>query len=523
MTANMKSWLVAAGEVLLVVAFFFAVAGIAPPAINEAHYFAKSKNYWNPNWCARDLFASSGNPHLLFHLTFGAFTSWLSLEASAWVGRLIGWTIIAIGLRALTVAITDRPLAVLAVALIWLAGVDGFNLAGEWVIGGIEGKVPAYGFLLLALRMMIVGQWRWVWPLLGVASAFHVLVGGWSVIAAMLVYGCHGRNQASLRSQWMPLVVGGLIAAVGVYPAIALTHGVANETVTAAARIYSYERLTHHLLPSALNQEWYVRHGFLTFVTGLACWILRRDQRFVVIRTFTIGAVSIAVLGLMVGLLPQYEPDLAARLLRYYWFRLTDAVVPLTLALAWVRLPIVIRASYLLQCSRAAVAIAALWIVGSHAVETTRMTVVTDSGRVVSAVGMNTRSDNRQRVVSDWISVCEWVDRTLPQDEILLTPRNQHTFKWYANRAEVVNWKDVPQDAESLVEWSRRFYDVFPLRLGTVRVTVRYPDLIRFRKEYGARFMIVDRRFSGESLPLVQVYPLAPDESNATYGVYRLP
>jgi len=528
MTANVKLWLVAAGEVLLVIAFFFAVAGIAPPGINEAHYFAKSKNYWDPTWCNKDLFASSGNPHLLFHWTFGALTSWFSLETTAWIGRFIGWTIIAIGLRSVTVAITDKPLAVLAVALIWIAGVDGCNLAGEWVIGGIEGKVPAYGFMLLALRMMIVGKWRWVGPWLGVASAFHVLVGGWSVVAAMLVYACDERTDSGtdskrLRSQWIPLFIGGLIAALGVYPAIALTQGVASETVTEAARIYSYERLTHHLLPSALNREWYLRHGVLVLLTGFACWMLRRDQRFVAIRTFTIGAVVIATLGLAIGLLPRYEPDLAAKLLRYYWFRMTDAVVPLALALAWVRLPIYVTGSHLLNVGRAVVAIVAFWIVGSQAVETTRMTVVTDSGRVVSAVGMNTRIDNRQRVVSDWIAVCEWVDRTLPKDEVLLTPRNQHTFKWYANRAEVVNWKDVPQDAESLVEWSHRFYDVFPLRLGTVRVTVRYPDLIRFRKQYGARFMIVDRRFSGQSLPLVQVYPLSPYESNATYGVYRLP
>jgi hypothetical protein len=523
MKANGKSWLLATGEVVLLVAFFFAVAGIAPPGINEAHYLAKSKNYWDPTWCARDIFVSSGNPHLLFHLTFGAFTRWLSLESTAWIGRMIGWLIIAIGLRAVTVAITDKPLAVLAVALIWIGGVHGFNLAGEWVIGGIEGKVPAYGFVLLALRMMIVGKWRFVWPLFGIASAFHVLVGGWSVIAAMLVFWRYGWRETTLRSQCVPLLVGGFFAAIGIYPAIDLTFGDARETVTAAARIYSYERLTHHLLPSSLELEWYVRHGVLVLLTGLAFWMLRDDDGFVVVRMFTIGAVAIAMLGLLIGTLPPYEPDLAAKLLRYYWFRMTDAVVPLGLALAWVRLPMCIRYSRTTQCARVIVFVVAFWTVVAQTIETNRLTVVTDTGRVVSAVGMNTRDDNRKQVLSDWLAVCEWVDRTLPQDEVLLTPRNQHSFKWYANRAEVVNWKDVPQDADRLLEWSHRFYDVFPLRLGTVRVTVRYQDLIRYRKEYGARFMIVDRRFSGESLPLVQVYPLSPYESNATYGVYRLP
>ncbi len=102
--------------------------------------------------------------------------------------------------------------------------------------------------------------------------------------------------------------------------------------------------------------------------------------------------------------------------------------------------------------------------------------VRTEEGRVVSSLGMNTTRENRKRVMSDWIAVCDWVNESLPPDELLLTPRNQQSFKWYAQRAEVVNWKDVPQDAESLIEWRRRFFEIFPLRLGTVRTTVRYPD-----------------------------------------------
>ena len=96
------------------------------------------------------------------------------------------------------------------------------------------------------------------------------------------------------------------------------------------------------------------------------------------------------------------------------------------------------------------------------------------------------------------------------------------TFKWYAGRAEVVNWKDVPQDAASLKEWHERFQHVYPTRLGGVRVTIRYKQLREFRERFGVRFMIVDRRMVGPKLPLVQVYPVG-DETNETFGVYELP
>ena len=41
------------------------------------------------------------------------------------------------------------------------------------------------------------------------------------------------------------------------------------------------------------------------------------------------------------------------------------------------------------------------------------------------------------------------------------TPRLSQTFKWYARRAEVATWKDVPQDAAALVAWWNRIQDFF--------------------------------------------------------------
>jgi hypothetical protein len=128
----------------------------------------------------------------------------------------------------------------------------------------------------------------------------------------------------------------------------------------------------------------------------------------------------------------------------------------------------------------------------------------------------------QQNVFRDWMAVCRWAGASSDPDAVFLTPRHQQTFKWYAGRAEVVNWKDVPQDAASLREWYRRFQQVFPRRLGHIRVTIQYASLREFRQRYGVQFMIVDRRVVGQNLPLVQVYP-AGEETNETFAVYELP
>ncbi len=63
--------------------------------------------------------------------------------------------------------------------------------------------------------------------------------------------------------------------------------------------------------------------------------------------------------------------------------------------------------------------------------------------------GIHTRAQ-----LADRRDMCDWIRRRLPPDTIVLTPPDHQTFKWYAERSEVVTWKDVPQDAISIIEWS---------------------------------------------------------------------
>ena len=132
----------------------------------------------------------------------------------------------------------------------------------------------------------------------------------------------------------------------------------------------------------------------------------------------------------------------------------------------------------------------------------------------------------QQQVYRDWLAVCRWARQSSDDQEVFLTPRNQQTFKWFAGRAEVVNWKDVPQNPSALFEWYERFQEVYPNRIGNRRtgnrVSIRYPTLLEFRQKYGVRYMVVDRRVTGDNLPLLRIYPRGP-EINQTYAVYELP
>lgn len=514
-------------EVALLVGLFFAYAGDPAPMVNEAHYLVKAKNFWDPEWCNQDLFVASGKVHTTFYTLFGWPTQFVSLATTAWVGRLLGWALLAFGLQRLTWALLGRRFLSLAVAVIWIAGIEYGNLAGEWVLGGIEAKVPAYGLMLWGLAQLVQRRWNWVWILFGTSAAFHVLTGGWAVVAAMGCWFATERNRDDgVRLMTPALFIGGAISLFGLIPALAMSLGSPPEQAALAARIYSYYRIKHHLLPADFHFSWYARFGLLIalMVSGARLYVPRED-RFRRLNGFVVTTLGIAALGLVFGLLPSLAPDLGARVLRYYWFRLADAMVPLMVAVLAVRMLIdQQRARCLAGMS---LLLLAVMLSGYSAYRRCRLGVPPSVSNDLLGRDVGASPAVQQQVYRDWRAVCDWARHSSDPREVFLTPRHQQTFKWFAHRAEVVNWKDVPQDPSTLLEWYRRFEEIYPewignRRTGNDRVSISYANLREFRQKYGTRYMIVDRRVTGDNLPLVRLYPTEP-EVNATYAVYELP
>ena len=183
------------------------------------------------------------------------------------------------------------------------------------------------------------------------------------------------------------------------------------------------------------------------------------------LRGFTAAAVVIALIGAAISLLSLYDRALAAGWMRFYWYRLVDVAVPLGLALLSVR--------WFVQ-RKMRVALAAVTAVAAfHAVDCVVLKLFSDppfAERQVDgaawrsaclwAIGQPQRPlfprqprADKLRNYGDWVDVCRWVSdpKHTPPDARFLIPRMAYTFKWYAGRGEVVNWKETPQDAASLV------------------------------------------------------------------------
>lgn len=453
-------WPLVVGETLLILLIFFCLAGDPPPAVNEAHYLSRCRHWWNPTWCADDFFLESREAHPLFVSTCGWLTKFCSLSAAAWIGRLATWLAIAAAWRRLSwLIIPQRGAAVMSAALMAVL-IPQTEFAGEWLIGGFEAKGVAYALVLYGLGSALANSWNQAWIALGVGSAYHALVGGWSTLLLFAEWLLWRRAWNGFRAMLPGLLVGGLLALVGVLPALRLAASAPAKVRTEANAIYVFERLPHHLAPLSEPAEWLAeripRHlvGLAIFASGLLVTqrLVRQNkfggiavERLWQICRFAVLALALSVIGLAIeATLCAKSQAVAAGLLKYYWFRLADVAVPWASALLWTAIAVAFMKQRRIG---GVVLVIAMLAFGGYGL-----------GKPVIA-RMRTPMAQADRGVFDyeaWQDVCEWARTETEPHALFLTPRSGISFKWRAERPEVVNYKDIPQSAVDIVEWRRR-------------------------------------------------------------------
>jgi len=450
----------------LAVVALLAIVGMlrsAIPGVNEAHYLTKSRHFWDPAWCANDLFLQSTDAHWLFFQTVGVLTRWLSFPAAAWIGRSLGWGVLAWGFCELARPLLPSRIQIIAAGLLWgaLAAPQGFS--GEWLIGGIEAKVLAWGLAIAGLGAWLQGAGRQASLRLGLAVALHPVVGGWVSLAWLLALpldrwgprwfsGVRGpqtpgatKNETAFPDRNRQIVHWGhplllaFCALPGLLPVWQMLQAVDSPQMQQEAnRIQVYERLPHHLLPQAFPWDRVAWSGLLLAVCLVGGWRLTRSPAWRSLRCVLLLACLFTGAGLAASRFPW-----GTEFLRFYPFRLLDGLLPVLAALQ----------------------MTASWSAFSSRTPRPRWTTpgMARAALAAAACGLLAcpqpdrvqppwKADN----FAAWRDVCDWASRELPPEALCLTPKYSVGFKWWAQRAEFVTWKDCPQDAANLLEWKDR-------------------------------------------------------------------
>jgi hypothetical protein len=491
------------------------------PAVNEPHYLTKAKHYWDTNWCAGDFFLESANTHLVFYQTVGWLTQFFSLFATAVLARLIGYGLLAYGWNSLATRIVgDRHAGVISSILFLLFASIG-NLSGEWVVGGIESKVFAYAFVLIGFSQAFSQRWIFSGASFGLAVAFHPLVGLWNAVAIGLAIVVRliipGRSitlewlRAGLRDRALlvGLVAFVVVASWGIWPALSVIKGSTPRDTFYANFVQVFHRLSHHLDPMMLPLRRYLVYGGLAIVTAVALSWLRWQTAAKWFASVVFASGIIAIVGYFVGLrsrdltnvelteIPFFE--LRMTLLKFYPFRLFDALMPLLASIVATHL--ILRNWLLMDVSRAKKIAAVLVLFATCLVLSFR-------------VGSNRHLADEY--IEDWYDVCQWADKNLPQDVVVMTPKDTWAFKWLAGRPEFVFGKDCPQDAKGVAEWNKRL--LFLRKWGARHFNsetgyTRQVCLELANNKFQTMTHIITRRLGPLDLPVLY--------RNATFTVYE--
>ncbi len=479
------------------------------PDVNEPYYLGKAIHFWHPEWIPGDFFLDSSDTHKVFYFTLGWPALWLDPWTLAWVGRVLTWGLLACAWWRLSWTVLPRQWFSVLTAALFACMLERFHMAGEWVIGGVEAKGFAFVLAFLGVEALVRDRWNRALVLFGGAALFHVLVGGWSGVAAGVAWILAGKERPALKSLW-PGLLGGLVVSLpGLIPSLRLTWGVAPEIIQQANSIYVFERLPHHLVLSSFPALFLLRFGLLVVLWLLLCRATPNRGRTGRLQGFVTGALVIALAGLAINAMAAFDPVRAAGLLRFYWFRLSDVAVLLGVSLLgtwWIAEQLRLRPAIGKGLLAAVVVIAALHV-GDFAVRRPIPTVPRAA---------------RLRDYAAWRDVCDWIAQSpeIPADATFLTPRMNQTFKWYAGRSEVANWKEIPQDARSMVEWWDRLVQLHGTGSNDRRFRWRAslaelpPQRLRqLGERYDAGYLVTE---SQPPLDLPLLY------RNRTYAVYRL-
>ena len=497
---------------LLVVFLLFAAAGAWPtPDVNEAHYLTRARHDFDPSWAADDFFLNSPEAHGLFTVVMGPIAAALPLPQAAWIGRVAGWLALAFGfVHAARATLSSLDSRLLAAAIFSLA-LRHTTAAGEWMIGGCEAKVFAWAGVLWAAGEIARDRWGAAWVALCAATAVHPLVGGWGMIALVI------ERFVFKRQLWMPAIpfaAGIILALVGLWPALMLSVGVDPAVRAAATRIYVTERLPHHLLPRTFADGMIARHLLAVFVSWLIAKHLPESDARSRLHGFALAALAISLAGYCIAFTETVNADVAYGLLKFYWFRLSDGLAPLALAIGAATILAEARVLEKLFGSAAAVRWVVLLLLAIDLGNESRHWQL--PGRDVVP-----RADKFMNFDS-WRDICGWVANNTPADVCFIVPRRAGSFVWRTGRAEVVNWKNIPQAPESIIEWRQRLVDCFS-RDGSLKgmetdaAALGREHLLTVAKNYAASHAVVAADAPGLDGPgLTRVH------ANDHYAVYRI-
>lgn len=545
----------------------------AVPGVNEPHYLAKARHFWNPSWCADDLFLQSANAHWFFYAAVGWLAALFPLPVAAVLGRFAAALVLAWGVNRLSMVLFTSAKARLAVAAIWcgLACLDGYS--GEWLIGGVESKIFCYGLLFAGVADALLQKSFTAAVWIGLGTAFHPVIGAWGCLSLLfaLTWEC-------IRSRWIEFRqwrIGFSVDStqVNLEDSLGLIcpehksldrglsdhqelrrQSVEEQFPPDVTGLQATELRIRSVSHSVFRSAGVFVVFFLMAIPGVVpavgmllsspsadvsekanqIQVVKRLSHHLLPNHFNHFDVGVAVVGaLLIAIAGWCLPrDRAWRIWRgMFWGSAIAALAGVIANFTPWRLSLLkfypFRLSdgllplvFAIELVSIAIALRSLLARVSHrTTQVASWVIVAALGGLPAVLPAVDRISPTGSVESRqaWADTCRFARDNTPRDALFLTPRFSFGFRWWAERAEYAVWKDCPQDAGSLVEWDRRLKYIQSWRS---RSTQRGYDSMAFEdlaEHTGIDYVVIKHKDTPKS-----AFKVPPIYENAYYSIYQL-
>jgi hypothetical protein len=485
---------------------------------NEADYLPSVKQAVDHAWLPNDWYLNLNISYRqVFDFIFGQLVSKLGFVNGAYLGRLIVYLLVAIAIYIFFRTLHLHPLLGILVLLLFLNHQS--LAAGEWVVGGLETKTIAYAMVILSFAFFLRKRYFTGFALAGAALSFHVLVGGYALfcilVASLLNESWRSDWRLYIKNFW-PLLITGIFGFWAVIEQLLPQGGI---DLNKAWNIYVYYRVPQHVMPFTWNSvPWKPE---LALATGLflILYFLSNSKATRFVAAIALGSVFLFLIGL--GIFAIRDTPL----LRFYWFRFPDVMVPF--------LGAVLIALFLNDYADRRNSINSLFQRIQRGLQTTLRLLppVIIVFLIVMLAQQTYRletsyKDSLYNEPGTILPVFTWISENTPQQAIFLVDPTESYFYIEAQRAMLVSFKHSPQSAAAILEWYKRI----KLCNGNVDLEKGNSDLsiedlhTAFYKLDGTQIQQIANLYeinyyvglADQKLPFERVY------SDSNYAVYKI-
>jgi hypothetical protein len=486
---------------------------------NEIDVLVTAKHFMNKSWIPNDWYLNLNIDYRnLFNIIAGSISLVFPLWVVAVIGRIITSILFSFVIYKFAKLFNIKTFLVLIFLFVWYNFFDSL-VAGEWILKGFDTKSFAYIFSLLSLYYAVKNNYLKMFLFSGLSISFHVLVGIYSLFCIFIAI--------IINIKYHKLYIKNIIKSVyaffitgfyGIFIVIKMLFINQNVDKKLASLIYVCRRVSHHVLPSSWEGYIWIIKFIVMIIFTILVFILINDKRFKMLSVFILSSSLLFTIGLTLFKLNKIE------LLKFYWFRLPDVIMPL-LSL-FLLFCLIQRYLYVIYIN---INIKNLFkkIINTLSVIAI-IIIIFICFKDIFFITKKRMKENKnytyKNVEKNFENALIWINKNTPEDCTVLSYPFIDEIYIITERATFVSYKHSPQSEKDILEWYDRlklcnddintndinlFLDNFNNRFYNLRIET----LQKIIKKYNINYYIGK---AGMNYPYEIVY------KNNEYAIYKL-